>query len=141
MCPAVSLVLDSSIALAWFYADETTSAIREVFELTKTGGASVPSLWRLEVGNVLLMGIRRGRHDFTFVQAALADLSLFPISVDPDTDSQAWAATLHLAQRHQLTLYDAAYLELAHRRGFPLATLDRDLRSAATAEKVRLLGV
>jgi predicted nucleic acid-binding protein len=137
----VSLVLDSSVALAWFYADETTSAIREVFQLTKTGGAWVPSLWRLEVGNVLLMGIRRGRHDLTFVQSALADLWLFPISVDPDKDSQAWAAALQLAHRHQLTLYDAAYLELARRRGFPLATLDRDLRSAATAEKVGLLGI
>ena len=137
----MSLVLDSSVALAWFYADETTSAIREVFQLTKTGGAWVPALWRLEVGNVLLMGIRRGRHDLTFVQAALADLSLFPISVDPDTDSQAWAAALHLAQRHQLTLYDAAYLELAQRRGLPLATLDGDLRTAAVAEGVHLLGM
>jgi predicted nucleic acid-binding protein len=137
----VSLVLDSSVALAWFYADETTSSIREVFELTKTGGAWVPSLWRLEVGNVLLMGIRRGRHDFTFVQAALADLSLFPISVDPDTESQAWAAALQLAHRHRLTLYDAAYLELAQRRRLPLATLDSDLRAAATAEGVALLGI
>jgi predicted nucleic acid-binding protein len=137
----MSLVLDSSVTLAWLYADEATSAVREVFQLTKTGGAWAPSLWRLEVGNVLQMGIRRGRHDFAFLQAALADLSLFPIIVDPDTDKQAWAATLHLAHHHQLTLYDAAYLELAHRRGFPLATLDRDLRSAATAEKVDLLGI
>lgn len=137
----MSLVLDSSVTLAWLYADEATSAVREVFQLTKTAGAWAPSLWRLEVGNVLQMGIRRGRHDFAFLQAALADLSLFPISVDPDTDKQAWAATLHLAHHHHLTLCDAAYLELAHRRGFPLATLDKDLRSAATAEKVDLLGI
>jgi predicted nucleic acid-binding protein len=137
----MSLVLDSSLTLAWFYADEATSAVREVFQLIKTSGAWVPSLWRLEVGNVLQMGIRRGRHDFAFLRAALADLSLFPISVDPDTGKQAWAATLDLAHHHQLTLYDAAYLELAHRRGFPLATLDRNLRSAAKAEKVNLLGI
>ena len=137
----MSLVLDSSVTLAWLYADEVTSAVREVFQLTKTSGAWAPSLWRLEVGNALQMGIRRGRHDLAFVQAALADLSLFPISVDPDTDKQAWAATLHLAHRHRLTLYDAAYLELAQRRGSPLATLDRDLRSAATAERVDLLGM
>ena len=85
--------------------------------------------------------MRRGRHDLAFLRAAIADLSLFPINVDPDTDKQAWAATLDLAHLHQLTLYDAAYLELAHRRGFPLATLDRDLRSAATDEKVDLLGI
>ena len=137
----MSLVLHSSVALAWLYLDEVSSAVREVFQLTKAGGAWAPSLWRLEVGNALQMGIRRGRHDLAFLQAALADLSLFPISVDPDTDKQAWAATLHLAHRHQLTLHDAAYLELAHRRGFPLATLDRDLRSAATAQKVDLLGM
>jgi predicted nucleic acid-binding protein len=137
----MSLVLDSSVTLAWLYADEVTSAVREVFQLTKTSGAWAASLWRLEVGNALQMGIRRGRHDLAFVQAALADLSLFPISVDPDTDKQAWAATLHLAHRHRLTLYDAAYLELAQRRGSPLATLDRDLRSAATAERVDLLGM
>ena len=135
------MVLDSSVTLAWVYADEATSAVREVFERTKISGAWAPSLWRLEVGNVLQMGIRRGRHDLAFLQATLADLSLLPISVDPNTDKQAWTATLHLAHRHQLTLYDAAYLELAHRRGFPLATLDRDLRSAATAEKVDLLGM
>jgi predicted nucleic acid-binding protein len=70
----------------------------------------------------------------------LADLSLLPISLDPETDRQAWDATLQLAHRHRLTLYDAAYLELAQRRGLPLATLDRDLRTAATAEGVHLLG-
>jgi predicted nucleic acid-binding protein len=137
----MSLVLDSSVTLAWVYADETTSAVRDVFQLIKNGGAWAPSLWRLEVGNVLQMGIRRGRHDLVFLQAALADLSLFPISIDPDTDKQAWATTLHLAHRHRLTLYDAAYLELAHRRSLPLATLDADLHAAAMAEEVPLLGI
>ena len=127
----MSLVLDSSATLAWFYADETTPAVREVFELTKISGAWVPSLWRLEVANILEMGIRRGRHDLAFQQAAFADLSLLPISLDPDTDRQAWDATLQLAHRHRLTLYDAAYLEFAQRRGLPLATLDGDLRTAA----------
>jgi predicted nucleic acid-binding protein len=52
----------------------------------------------------------------------------------------AWGATLHLAVRHRLTTYDAAYLELAQRRGLPLATLDSELRTAAATEKVPLLG-
>jgi predicted nucleic acid-binding protein len=137
----VSLILDSSATLAWFYADETTPAIRHVFELLIKGGAWVPSLWRLEVANILEIGIRRGRNDVAFRHATLADLSLLPISLDPETDRQAWDATLQLAHRRRLTLYDAAYLELAKRRGLPLATLDGDLRTAAIAESVHLLGV
>ena len=137
----MSLILDSSATLAWFYADETTHAIRQVFDLLIKGGAWVPSLWRLEVANSLEIGIRRGRHDIAFRHATLADLSLLPISLDPETDRQAWDATLRLAHHHRLTLYDAAYLELAQRRGLPLATLDGDLRAAATAESVHLLGM
>jgi predicted nucleic acid-binding protein len=86
------------------------------------------------------MGVRRKRHDANFRDATLADLVQLPIQVDGDTDHQAWGETLRLVERHQLTLYDAAYLELALRRNLPLATLDDDLRGAARAEKVRLLG-
>lgn len=136
----MSLVLDCSITLAWVYSDETTEPIRRVFELLRPSGAWVPGLWRLEVANVLEMGVRRKRHDAAFRDATLADLAQLPIQVDAETDQHAWGATLHLAERHQLTLYDAAYLELALRRNLPLATLDEDLRQAANTEKVRLLG-
>jgi predicted nucleic acid-binding protein len=137
----VSLVLDSSATLAWFYGDETTPAIHQVFELLVQSGAWVPFLWRLEVANVLEMGIRRGRHDVAFRHATLADLSALPISIDPETDRGAWDATLQLAHLHRLTLYDAAYLELAQRLALPLATLDSDLRRAARTEGVTLLGM
>ena len=135
----MSFVLDSSIVLAWAYSDETTSAILQIFDRLSQGGAWVPSLWRLEVANVLEMGIRRKRHNVEFRDATLADLSQLPIQTDHETDQQAWGATLHLANRHRLTLYDAAYLELALRRSLPLATLDEDLRRAARAEKIPLL--
>ena len=137
----MSLVLDSSATLAWAYADETTAAIREVFQRLGEGGAWVPAIWRLEVANVLEMGVRRGRYGVAFRDAMLADLALLPISLDAETDRPAWGATLRLAERHRLTLYDAAYLELAQRRGLPLATLDGDLRTAASAENVILLGM
>ena len=136
----MSLVLDSSVTLAWVYAEETNKAIREVFDQVSTQGGFVPSLWRLEVANVLDSGVRRGRRDAAFRDDTLADLALLPITVDPETDRQAWGATLQLAIRHRLTLYDAAYLELAQRRRLPLATLDRELRQAAQAEMVPLLG-
>ncbi len=136
----MSLVLDSSVALAWIYSDETTEAIRHVFDHLSEGGAWVPGLWRLEIANILEMGVRRGRHDAGFRDATLADLGLLPIRLDPETDRQAWGRTAQLASRHRLTLYDAAYLELAQRRGLPLATLDRELRTAALTEGMSLLG-
>ncbi len=136
----MSLVLDSSVTLAWVYSDETTEAISHVFVLLSESGAWVPGLCRLEVANILEMGVRRGRHDAAFRDSTLADLALLPIHLDPETDQQAWGATARLAQCHRLTLYDAAYLELALRRGLPLATLDHDLRAAAKAENVPMLG-
>jgi predicted nucleic acid-binding protein len=136
----MSLALDSSVTLAWVYGDETTAAVKHVFDLVAGSGAWVPGLWRLEVANILEMSVRRGRHDADFRDSTLVDLALLPIHVDPETDEQAWGATARLAERHQLTLYDAAYLELALRRALPLATLDQDLRAAAEAEKVEVLG-
>jgi predicted nucleic acid-binding protein len=136
----MKLVLDSSITLAWVYRDEANDAIRSLLDVVTEFGAWVPALWRLEVANILEMGVRRGRTDSAFRDATLADLALLPISVDLETDRQAWQATLQLAIRHRLTLYDAAYLELAQRRRLPLATLDQELRTAANAEGVSLLG-
>lgn len=136
----MSLVLDSSVALAWIYTDERNAAIVKVFDEVVAAGAWVPSLWRLEIANVLEMGVRRGRIDAAFRDATLTDLDLLPIQTDPETDKHAWHSTLRLAERHRLTLYDAAYLELAMRRGLPLATLDGDLRRAAAAENVTLPG-
>lgn len=137
----MSLVLDSSVTLAWVYSAETTEAISSVFAKVIESGAWVPALWRLEIANVLEMGVRKGRSDAAFREAALADLALLPITVDQETDRQAWGATAKLAARHCLTLYDAAYLELARRRCLPLATLDHELRAAATAEDVIVLGL
>jgi predicted nucleic acid-binding protein len=136
----VSLVLDSSATLAWVFAEERTEAIAGVFDQLVSAGAWVPSIWRLEVANVLEMGVRRGRIDAPFRDATLADLELLPIQTDPETEKHAWQTTLRLAELHRLTVYDAAYLELAMRRGLQLASLDRQLRAAAALENVSLLG-
>ncbi len=79
--------------------------------------------------------------DAEFRDAALGDLALLDITIDPHTGTQAWTATLRLADRFRLTLYDAAYLELAQRLSFPLASLDGELRSAAHTLRISLLGV
>jgi predicted nucleic acid-binding protein len=136
----VSLILDSSTTLAWIYGDETTDAIRAVFDTVAERGATVPSLWRLEIGNSLTVAIRRGRIDSDFRRAALDDLSLLDIAVDGHTDSRAWSETMNLADRFRLTLYDAAYIELAQRSGLPLASLDNELRAAASELRLRVLG-
>ncbi len=136
----MSLVLDTSVTLAWIYSEESTQATAELELQVIQSGAWVPSLWRLEVANILEMGVRRGRHNSAFRNATLTDLALLPISIDPETDRQAWGPTLHLAEHHRLTIYDAAYLELAQRRGLALATLDKELRTAAVKEKIVLLG-
>jgi len=138
--PPVSLVLDSSATLAWIYSDETTEPIRRVFDAVADHGAVVPSLWRLEVANSLTGAMRRGRIDAEFRRAALADLAFLDIAVDAHTDFNAWAATLELADRFRLTVYDAAYVELAGRRGLPLATLDEEMRDAGAALGLSLLG-
>ena len=100
----------------------------------------MPALWRLEVANSLTIAVRRGRIDAEFRRAALYDLALLDIRTDNHTDTHAWAETLLLADRFRLTMYAAAYLELAHRRGVPLATLDEDLSAAALALGLRVLG-
>ena len=86
------------------------------------------------------MAVRRRRIDPDFRRAALADLALLDITTDQQTDSYAWTDTLNLADHFRLTVYDAAYLELARRRELPLATLDQELRTAATAIGVTVLG-
>lgn len=138
--PTVSLVLDSSAALAWIYADETTETVRRIFEIVAEDGALVPGLWRLEVANSLTVAVRRNRINTEFRNAALADLALLDIRTDPHTDANGWTTTMQLADRFHLTLYDAAYLELAHRRSLPLASLDEELRAAGRALGVPLLG-
>ena len=136
----MSLVLDSSVTLAWLYSDELTPATQQVLGCVTAAGAWVPSLWRLEVANSLQGGVRRGRISAEFRDAALTDLALLNMTIDPDTDTFAWSATLRLAERCGLTLYDAAYLELARRLDLPLATLDQELRAAGSALGVTLLG-
>lgn len=137
----MSLVLDSSMALAWLFEDENSEQATHVLHKVTEMGAIVPSLWRLEVANALLMAVRRGRIDAAFRDASLADLGALSIVIDTDTDHQAWSTTLHLADSYKLTLYDAAYLELAQRLALPLATLDQAMANAAIGIDVTLCGI
>ena len=136
----MSLVLDTSMSLAWCFVDERPeSAVAVLMQVTENG-AVVPSLWHLEIANALQVAVRRGRITTTFRDATLGDLGALPIAVDDETERHAWRATLGFAERFDLSLYDAAYLELAHRTRLPLASLDKDLVKAAEMLGVRVLG-
>jgi predicted nucleic acid-binding protein len=137
----VTLVLDCSVTLAWSSPGELTSPVQLVLDKVGMAGAWVPALWRLEVANGLQMGVRKGRIRPDHRDRELENLAKLDIQIDPHTDEYAWSSILHVSDRRRLTVYDAAYLELAIRRKLPLATLDKELRAAAEAEGVGLLGL
>lgn len=136
----MSVVLDGSATLAWFYPGETTVALSELFDRVVARGAFVPELWKIEVASSLTLGIRRRRITIEDREEALSDLYSLSITVDRHTGKHVWHETLAIADKHSLTVYDATYLELALRLSLPLATLDEDLRNAAQHEGVALLG-
>jgi len=133
---AKTFVLDCSLTVAWFFEDEMNRYAQAVEDSLSTAAAVVPGLWPLEVANALLVGERRSRATEANVTTFLRLLAALPIALDDDTASRAWQHSLHLARSHRLSVYDAAYLELALRQGLPLATLDRKLAAAATAAGV-----
>ena len=128
------------MALSWYFEDECSPAADALLDRVAEDGAVVPSLWRLEIANGLQIVLRCGRISRAFRDRTLAELARMPITVDPDTDSYAWTNTLQLADRFQLTVYDAAYLELAQRLSLPLATMDKPLRAAAGTLGITLFG-
>ena len=125
------LVIDSSAALSWCFEDEASPASDALFERVRDRGAVVPGLWHLEVANVLLQAERRGRIATGDVATRLELIAELPITTDDETTARAWREILALARAEGLTTYDAAYLELAIRRGLPLQTRDRALATAA----------
>ncbi len=136
-----SCVLDSAMALAWVLPGEGRARTELVLQQVTSAGALVPGLWPLEVANVLLMAERRRRLTQAQRVRALTALGSLSIAIDPETAVRAWAQTVMLAEAHGLTVYDAAYLELALRAGLPLATLDEALARAGRTTGIAVLGL
>lgn len=134
------VVLDASCALALALDEEMPQAVVRVFERIPEDGAAVPSIWRYEVANILLLSVRRQRIDIESFHARLAEFTRLRISVDDVSTGRTWDEGASIARRHGLTIYDSAYLELAIRLALPLATLDRKLAQAARAEQVEVIG-
>lgn len=124
-------VLDCSITMAWCFEDESNEHTDAILEKLQSAHAIVPTIWPLEVANVLLLAGKNKR--ITAVQSAsfIDALSALPIIVDPSTTSRAMHSIFSLATQAELTIYDAAYLELAIREKIPLITLDKALIKAA----------
>ena len=136
-----AFVLDGSVTLVWGFEDEVNEYAEAILERMPEVQAHVPSLWPLEVANALLVGERRGRIKAADTARFISILGAFPIAVDGETVARAWADTMHLARAHNLSSYDASYLELAIRLGLPLAALDGKLKLAAAAMGVPLFAV
>ena len=133
------VILDASVAMAWCFPDEGGAYAHTVLRILRTAEALVPSIWSLEVGNALLVAERRRRLKPGDAVRFLGLLEGLSVEVDPLTASKALHETISIARERGLSVYDAAYLELAMREGLPLATLDRDLKKAAEHAGVKVL--
>jgi predicted nucleic acid-binding protein len=134
------LALDCSVAVAWCFEDAASPPLDALLDRVQTGGAVVPTLWTAEIGNVLVQAARRGRLAVDALQERLGLLDRLPIETDASGAGPAWRGTvLALATADLLGTYDATYLELAIRRGLPLASSDAALRQATARHGVPIL--
>lgn len=132
----MGFVVDASMAARWILPDEFDAKALNTLNRVEEGGVFAPALWWFEVRNLLIINERRGR--LTEVQTSMALDLLLRLNIEMD-NSPDEAVILAFARKHRLTVYDAAYLELAVRRALAIATLDTDLISAAQAEGIPLL--
>jgi predicted nucleic acid-binding protein len=133
------VVVDASAFGPLILPDECGDVIPEMLEALRAGSAIAPQHWPLEIANLMRMAVRGKRLDVHEFPEIVRKLRGAAVKIDNETSGEAWGRTLVLATRYDLTAYDAAYLELAARTGFPLATLDKALSNAAIAENIRVL--
>ncbi len=131
------VVIDSSLAAAWLLDDEHHPLAEATFENLGRHGGIVPCIWQFEICNTLLMAERRGRISRSGIEGCIDAINELPISTDRETDL---STCFQLARKHDLTFYDAIYLELAERLNASLATLDNTLARAAEKEGLLWLG-
>lgn len=129
-------VLDCSMAMRWCFEDECDAVAEAALDAMAESEAWVPSIWLLEVANVLLVAERRQRLRPADSARFVELLAGLPIVVDETGRDLAHGPVLELARRTGLSAYDASYLELAMRLGEPLATGDERLAAAAAANGV-----
>ncbi len=131
-------VLDCSMTMAWCLEDEANDRSEKVLDSLETHVAMAPGHWPLEIANVLTFCERRGRISTEQMADLLRLLAQLAIVIDDETANHAMSDTLAIAREHRLTAYDAAYLELALRKNYPLASLDGPLNDAAASLGIAL---
>lgn len=132
-----AVVIDASLASAWCFPDEQTDYTRAVFQAVSSSAVDsvAPRLWAYEIRNSILMGIRRGRISKPDSEQFLISLNDLNVRI---SEPASYDDVFSLAQKHGLTVYDAAYLDIAMQEGLPLASLDRQLIRAAETVGVSL---
>lgn len=134
-----AFVADASVAVGWVHPAQATSQSAAMLDAIAEGAIlEVPALWPLEVANALTVLVRRRKLTEDERQTALGWLRVLPLRVDPEMSSLAFSRLSELATAHRLSVYDAAYLELAQRRKLVLSCNDATLRKAAVRCGVRL---
>ena len=136
-----NFVVDNSVVMSWCFKDETNKYADTVLDRLKEATAVVPSIWPLEVVNVLLVAERQKRLSESDSIRFITLLSQLPIMVEPERPEKMMKELLALARANNLSSYDASYIDLAMRRGFPIATLDNRLIEAARRIDVPILKV
>jgi predicted nucleic acid-binding protein len=132
--------VDASVALCWYFEDQKTAYTEAVFDCLARGDeALVPALWPLEVVNSLVVAVRQKTIGAAQLETFVRDLKDLPVEVDIEGIARVYSSVVRLSQQHQLSSYDAAYLDLAVAESLPLATLDKNLRAAAKRTGVELL--
>ena len=135
-----SFVADCSVGVGWVHPTQATEVTRHLLESAKAGASvHVPALWHLEVANALLAAERCKLMSAAHRRAALTLLEQLRIVTDEETSARAFSTISEMAVRHSLSVYDAAYLELASRKVLPLGTRDASLMAAARNCGIRLL--
>lgn len=134
-----AFVLDASVALAWYFRDEFLGRARRISELADNCAVAVPSHWFAEIANGMLFGERRRRTSTSDSALFSGRIGLLDLDVETPDPSRMLDVVLPLARAHGLTVYDTLYLELAERRGLPLASLDEQLNAAAKRVGIALV--
>ncbi len=129
-----AFVVDASVTAAWFLPDEATPPTEATLQATATAEVWVPALWTLEMANLLLRAQRRKRIGAAKRLELVRAVAGLRLRIDREPVSIA--VIDEIAARHVLSAYDAVYVELAMRRGLPLATLDRAMVEALAAAGV-----
>jgi len=132
-------ILDAAVALCWYFEDQTAAYTEAIFEcLAKGDQALVPSLWPLEMVNALVVAWRQKIITSEQLESFVTDLKDLPFEVDSQGSERIYSSVLRMSCQHQLSSYDAAYLDLAVYEGLSLATSDQNLRAAARRLKVAI---